>query len=99
VVALGKHPIGEELRGIFSASFRACRQCRKWFSSIASWYNRAGVERVMGFCTDREYKNFIDAVLPFEHVPIAAEIQIIEYYPKFCRRETMPPRRTPPVLE
>ena len=31
-----------------------------------SWYNRAGVERVMGFCTDDEYENFIDSVGPFE---------------------------------
>jgi len=29
------------------------------------WYNRAGVEHVMGFCTDEEYKNFLKAGPPF----------------------------------
>jgi polyphosphate kinase 2 (PPK2 family) len=31
-----------------------------------SWYNRAGVERVMGFCTDEQYKSFLEEVVPFE---------------------------------
>ena len=33
-----------------------------------SWYNRAGVERVMGYCTDTEYEEFMRSVLPFEHM-------------------------------
>src|SRR5215831_17349413 len=37
-----------------------------------SWYNRAGVERVMGFCTAREYESFLEDVLPFEHMLIGA---------------------------
>jgi polyphosphate kinase 2 len=45
-----------------------------------SWYNRAGVERVMGFCTKSEYENFLAGVLPFEHMIISAGIQIVKYY-------------------
>jgi len=45
-----------------------------------SWYNRAGVERVMGFCTDREYEDFMQQVIPFEELLVASGIQIIKYY-------------------
>ncbi len=45
-----------------------------------SWYNRAGVEQVMGFCSDREYNDFLGAVLPFEHMLIDSGIQIMKYY-------------------
>ena len=33
-----------------------------------SWYNRAGVERVMKFCTEEEYEAFMQTVLEFEHM-------------------------------
>jgi polyphosphate kinase 2 len=45
-----------------------------------SWYNRAGVERVMGFCTDAEYEEFMAMVLPFEHMLLKSGIQILKYY-------------------
>src|ERR1700760_259118 len=33
-----------------------------------SWYNRAGVERVMGFCTEEQVAEFFEAVVPFERM-------------------------------
>lgn len=45
-----------------------------------SWYNRAGVERVMGFCTDAEYEEFMQSVVTFEQMLVSAGIQIIKYY-------------------
>ena len=45
-----------------------------------SWYNRAGVERVMGYCTDTEYETFMRSVLPFEHMLVDGGIQVIKYY-------------------
>ena len=45
-----------------------------------SWYNRAGVERVMGFCTRREAASFLDNVVPFESMLIESGIQILKYY-------------------
>src|SRR5215469_16876784 len=45
-----------------------------------SWYNRAGVERVMGFCTDAEYEDFMTAVVDFEALLIRSGITIVKYY-------------------
>jgi polyphosphate kinase 2 len=52
-----------------------------------SWYNRAGVERVMGFCTAREYESFLEDVLPFEHMLVGAGIQILKYYLDISKKE------------
>jgi polyphosphate kinase 2 len=45
-----------------------------------SWYNRAGVERVMGFCTDAEYWDFIRSVPEFERMLIRSGVQILKYW-------------------
>ena len=45
-----------------------------------SWYNRAGVERVMGFCTDAEYEDFMTAVVDLEALLIRSGITIVKYY-------------------
>jgi polyphosphate kinase 2 len=45
-----------------------------------SWYNRAGVERVMGFCTDDEYKDFLHACPEFEHLLVRSGIILIKYW-------------------
>ena len=45
-----------------------------------SWYNRAGVERVMGFCTEAEYKEFIGSVSEFEHMLVHSGIKLFKYY-------------------
>ena len=45
-----------------------------------SWYNRAGVERVMGFCTDTEYEEFFRTVPEFEKMLVSSGIQIIKYW-------------------
>ena len=45
-----------------------------------SWYNRAGVERVMGFCTDAEYEEFFRTVPEFEKMLQRSGIQLIKYW-------------------
>ena len=45
-----------------------------------SWYNRAGVERVMGFCTKKEYVNFLQHVPRFEHFIQETGIMLIKYW-------------------
>src|SRR5215210_6222778 len=45
-----------------------------------SWYNRAGVERVMGFCTDEEYQEFLRACPLFEEMLIRSGIKLIKYW-------------------
>ena len=45
-----------------------------------SWYNRAGVERVMGFCTDEEYEEFFRSVPEFEKMLVRSGIPLIKYW-------------------
>jgi polyphosphate kinase 2 len=45
-----------------------------------SWYNRAGVEPVMGFCTDAEYEDFLQTVPDFERMLIRSGIIIVKYW-------------------
>jgi polyphosphate kinase len=45
-----------------------------------SWYNRAGVERVMGFCSDEQYDEFFRTVPEFEKMLVRSGIQLIKYW-------------------
>jgi len=45
-----------------------------------SWYNRAGVERVMGFCTEEEYTEFLRSCPEFERMLVRAGILLIKYW-------------------
>lgn len=45
-----------------------------------SWYNRAGVERVMGFCSEPEVLEFLEAVPHFEQMLIRSGIRLFKYY-------------------
>ena len=45
-----------------------------------SWYNRAGVERVMKFCTKKQYANFLKYAPLFEHALTDSGIQLIKYW-------------------
>lgn len=52
-----------------------------------SWYNRAGVEKVMGFCTDDQYKLFMATVNDFESLLVRSNIHIIKYYLDISKEE------------
>lgn len=45
-----------------------------------SWYNRAGVEKVMGFCTDQEYEEFFRSVPEFEKMLVRSGIVLLKYW-------------------
>jgi len=45
-----------------------------------SWYNRAGVEKVMGFCSDEEYEEFFRSVPEFEKMLVRSGIQLVKYW-------------------
>ncbi|MBK4737986.1 polyphosphate kinase 2 [Noviherbaspirillum pedocola] len=45
-----------------------------------SWYNRAGVERVMGFCSDAQYEEFFRSAPEFERMLMRSGIQLIKYW-------------------
>jgi polyphosphate kinase 2 len=67
-----------------------------------SWYNRAGVERVMGFCTDLEYREFLRSCPEFERMLVRSGIILLKYWfsvsdaeqeRRFQRRAKDPRRR------
>jgi len=45
-----------------------------------SWYNRAGVERVMGFCTEEEHREFLRSCPEFERMLVRSGIKVIKYW-------------------
>ena len=45
-----------------------------------SWYNRGGVERVMGFCTDAQYEEFFQSVPEFERMLVRSGIRLVKYW-------------------
>jgi len=45
-----------------------------------SWYNRAGVERVMGFCTDEQYEEFFRSAPEFERMLVRSGIKLVKYW-------------------
>jgi len=67
-----------------------------------SWYNRAGVERVMGFCTDDQYEKFMQSCPEFERLLVRSGIILLKYWfsvsddeqeRRFQSRTTDPARR------
>ncbi len=67
-----------------------------------SWYNRAGVERVMGFCTEEQVESFFLSVVPFEEMLIGDGIEIRKYYldiSKQEQKERLKERETDPLKQ
>ena len=52
-----------------------------------SWYNRAGVERVMGFCSDREYREFVRQAPEFERNLVHSGIHLVKFWFSVSREE------------
>jgi len=65
-----------------------------------SWYNRAGVEPVMGFCTPEQHQEFLANVPRFEQILVESGIQLFKYYldiDKDEQKERLDARRTDPL--
>ena len=102
VVALGKPSDKERGAWYFQRYVPHLPSAQEIIVFNRSWYNRAGVERVMGFCTKKEYEAFLVQVLPFEHMLIAAGMQIIKYYLDISRKEQakrLRDRKTDPLKQ
>jgi polyphosphate kinase 2 len=52
-----------------------------------SWYNRGGVEKVMGFCTGKEYKEFLRSCPEFERMIVRSGIILLKYWFSVCDDE------------
>ena len=67
-----------------------------------SWYNRAGVERVMGFCDELEYKKFMEEVGDFEHLLTKDDMHFFKYYidiSKDEQKERLEARKEDPLKQ
>lgn len=54
-----------------------------------SWYNRAGVERVMSYCSDTEYYNFLETCPDFEKMLISSGIILVKYWLSISQQEQL----------
>lgn len=80
VVALGKPTEKEQEQWYFQRYADHLPTAGEMVLFDRSWYNRAGVERVMGFCTDDEYREFLRACPEFERMLVRSGIQLIKYW-------------------
>lgn len=67
-----------------------------------SWYNRAGVERVMGFCTAAEHEEFLASVSSFENMLVRSGVKLIKYYldiTKGEQKKRLKDRRSNPLKQ
>ena len=87
VVALGKPSSREQSQWYFQRYVSHLPAAGEWVLFNRSWYNRAGIEPVMGFCTDDEYKAFLEGVVTFEKMLKRSGIQIVKYYLDISRDE------------
>ena len=80
VVALGKPSDRETLSWYFQRYVPHLPSGGELVLFNRSWYNRAGVERVMGFCSDKEYDTFMNEVVYFEELLHKSNLQFFKYY-------------------
>lgn len=102
IVALGKPSDRDTRSWYFQRYVPHLPSSQEMVLMNRSWYNRAGVERVMGFCTPEEYEDFMAMVLPFEHMLAKSGIQILKYYldiSKDEQRRRLKDRRQDPLKQ
>lgn len=87
VVALGIPSTKDKESWYFSRFAPYLPSCGETVLFNRSWYNRAGVEKVMGFCDEKEYKIFMDDVGSFEQILTHSGIILIKYYLDISQKE------------
>ena len=87
VVALGKPSDAESAEWYFQRYVAELPKKGEFVLFNRSWYNRAGVEKVMGFCTKPQYTNFMDTVNPFESILVSSGITLLKYYLDISKKE------------
>ncbi len=80
LVALGKPSDVEQTQWYFQRYVAHLPSAGEIVIFDRSWYNRAGVEHVMGFCTDAEYWSFLRACPEFERLLVRSDIHLIKYW-------------------
>jgi polyphosphate kinase 2 len=87
VVALGKPSDLQEREWYFQRYTAHLPVSGEFVLFNRSWYNRAGVEKVMGFCSDKEYKSFFTEVESFEKGLVEGGFIILKYYLDISKKE------------
>lgn len=87
VVALNKPTTTEQGQWYFQRYIEHFPTAGEIVMFDRSWYNRAGVERVMGFCTDEEYETFMTQVPEFERMIIDTGIYLTKFWFSVTQRE------------
>ncbi|PSR26404.1 MAG: polyphosphate kinase 2 [Sulfobacillus thermosulfidooxidans] len=87
VVALAKPSVQELSQWYFQRYVKHLPSAGEMVFFNRSWYNRAGVEKVMGFCSDDEYEEFMTTVPYFEQMLRHAGIHLFKYYLDIDRHE------------
>ncbi len=80
LVALGKPSDVERTNWYFQRYVAHLPAAGEMVIFDRSWYNRAGVERVMGFCTDAQYWEFLHSCPDFERMLVRSGIVVLKYY-------------------
>lgn len=87
VVALGKPSEREDRSWYFQRYVSQLPVDGELVLFNRSWYNRAGVEKVMGYCTQQEYDLFMETINDFEDLLIKSRVTVIKYYLDISRKE------------
>ncbi len=87
VVALGPPSDREESQWYFERYVRHLPEAREMVLFNRSWYNRAGVERVMGFCSKAQTREFLEVTPGFEAMLVRSGMKLFKYYLDISRRE------------
>ena len=87
VVALGPPSDRDESEWYFERYVQHLPAAREMVLFNRSWYNRAGVERVMGFCSKGQTREFLDVVPGFEAMLARSGMRLFKYYLDISRRE------------
>lgn len=86
-VALGKPSDSESTEWYFQGCIAQLPKRGEFVLFNRSWYNRAGVERVMNFCTKAQYVNFMDTVNDFESILVRSGITLMKYCLDLSKKE------------
>lgn len=87
IVALGKPSERDQAEWYFQRYVAQLPAAQEMVLFNRSWYNRAGVERVMGFCSDEQYQQFMDTVTDFEQLLVNSDVKVIKYYLDISKNE------------
>lgn len=102
VVALGKPSDRDRSSWYFQRYVPYLPAAQELVLFNRSWYNRAGVERVMGFCTKDEHEEFMGSVSNFESMLVRSGVKLLKYYLDISKAEQtrrLKDRKTDPLKQ